>query len=79
MKRFAPRMPVRVKFVPSDLKNAVQRVLAQLYGGFDSTAQLDRDDIIRQRHAAGEGLSALGREFGISPQRVYQIVSRKDE
>ncbi|MCB9450250.1 MAG: hypothetical protein H6672_02355 [Anaerolineaceae bacterium] len=30
---------------------------------------------MRKRYALGEGLSDLAREYGISPQRVYQIVN----
>ena len=61
-------------FVPSTLKTAVQNILVVLYSDFrlDSKA---RDEIIHKRHAAGEGVADLAREFGISPQRVYQIVN----
>ena len=34
----------------------------------------ERNRLIRARHAAGEGLSDLAREYEISPQRVWQIV-----
>ena len=34
----------------------------------------ERNRIICTRHAAGEGLSDLAREYQISPQRVWQIV-----
>ena len=34
----------------------------------------ERNSLIRARHAAGEGLSDLAREYEISPQRVWQIV-----
>lgn len=34
----------------------------------------NRNARIRERFALGEALSDLAREFGISPQRVYQIV-----
>ena len=34
----------------------------------------ERNRVIRTRHAAGEGLSDLAREYQISPQRVWQIV-----
>jgi hypothetical protein len=33
-----------------------------------------RNELIRLRHAAGEKLSDLAREYGLSPQRVHQIV-----
>jgi Mor family transcriptional regulator len=41
----------------------------------------DRDTRIRQRYASGDGLSDLARAYGISPQRVFQIVkpNRSDE
>ena len=32
-------------------------------------------EIIR-RYASGEGISELAREYGISPQRVFQIVKK---
>jgi Mor family transcriptional regulator len=38
-----------------------------------------RNEEIRKRHAAGERLSDLARVFGISPQRVYQIVNFKSK
>ena len=34
-----------------------------------------RPEQIRQRYASGERLSDLAREYGISPQRVWQIVT----
>jgi len=33
-----------------------------------------RDNVIRARHAEGEAQADLAREFGISYQRVYQII-----
>ena len=36
-----------------------------------------RNRVIRARHAAGEGLSDLAREYEISPQRVWQIVQSR--
>jgi hypothetical protein len=67
--------PVRVKFVPSALNDAVQHVLAMLYGDFDSHPSAKvRNEEIRQRYANGEGLSDLARAYRLSPQRVYQIV-----
>lgn len=44
-------------------------------GGFRRTAQRSRNELIRLRYAAGESISDLARAFGISPQRVHQIVS----
>jgi hypothetical protein len=70
--------PVGVKFVPSALNDAVQGILAILY----SDLRLDtrsRDELIRKRYAAGERISDLAREFGITPQRVHQIVNDKQK
>jgi DNA-directed RNA polymerase sigma subunit (sigma70/sigma32) len=40
--------------------------------------QRSRNEIIRLRYAAaGESLSDLAHEFGISPQRIYQIVHHR--
>ena len=39
----------------------------------------ERNRLIRARHAAGEGLSDLAREYEISPQRVWQIVQSRTE
>jgi len=36
----------------------------------------ERDQRICERRLAGESLSALAREYDISPQRVWQIVSK---
>jgi hypothetical protein len=68
--------PVRAMFVPSALNDAVQDILAILYSEFRLDTKT-RDEIIRKRHAAGERLSDLAHEFGISPQRIYQIVRFK--
>ncbi|MDK3160759.1 helix-turn-helix domain-containing protein [Kamptonema cortianum] len=38
----------------------------------------NRNERIRQRYATGEALSDLAREYGISPQRVYQIVRNRN-
>jgi hypothetical protein len=34
-----------------------------------------RDQRIRARHAEGDSLSELARIYGISPQRIYQIIN----
>ncbi len=56
---------------------AARRLLKGLYQRADdgtlTTAQ--RNLLIQIRHATGEGLSNLAREYGISPQRVWQIVN----
>lgn len=49
-----------------------------LLSGFQELRQaFSRDELIRLRHSVGEAMSELAREFGISPQRVYQIVRYK--
>jgi hypothetical protein len=56
---------------------ADRRLLRGLYqrvaDGTLTTSQ--RNLLIQMRHAAGEGLSDLAREYGISPQRAWQIVN----
>ncbi len=55
---------------------AARRLLKGLYlradAGTLTTAQ--RNYLIQLRHTAGESQSDLAREYGISPQRVWQIV-----
>ena len=69
---------VGVKFVPSTLNDAVQHFLSLLYGVSDSPVDTKaRNAVIRQRYEMGESLSDLGREFGLTPQRVYQIAHYK--
>jgi Mor family transcriptional regulator len=41
---------------------------------FPSLTTQQRDAQIKKRYQAGESISALARAFGISPQRVDQIV-----
>lgn len=53
-------------------------ILAILYSDFISPdATKIRNDDIRRRHTDGERISDLAHEFGISVQRVYQIVNLK--
>jgi Mor family transcriptional regulator len=33
--------------------------------------------LVRERYAQGETISDLAREYGISPQRVFQVVNPK--
>ena len=63
---------------------AVQHVLARLYHGIPlpstlqpnkTQKQSDRNVEIRQRHAAGETIRSLAQAFGISKQRVHQIIA----
>ena len=68
------------------LENAVRTIIARLYAGFSfpdkpvtrkQGRKTERNAEIRARYEAGEGLSDIGREYGLSPQRIYQIVRRK--
>lgn len=34
----------------------------------------ERNQVIRARYAKGDSLSELARQFGISPQRIWQLV-----
>jgi hypothetical protein len=45
-------------------------------GSLKCIIDLTRDEIICLRYRAGECLSDLVREFCISPQRVFQIVTQ---
>ena len=60
-------------FVPSP-SEAIRRAISWIYRLPRKLNRRLRDSIIRARHAAGETLTDLAREFGISPQRVWQIV-----
>lgn len=54
---------------------AIRRFIHRLYPALQPRlTKQQRDVLIRVRHAAGEALSDLAREFGISPQRAWQIV-----
>jgi DNA-binding MarR family transcriptional regulator len=56
---------------------ATQLLLFISYCGHDTLPKLttnQRDQTIRERYRRGERISDLAREFGISPQRVHQIV-----
>jgi hypothetical protein len=35
---------------------------------------LERDLLLKARYLAGETLSVLARDFGLTPQRVFQII-----
>ena len=69
----------------SHLDEAMDRLVWHLYMGrivrstpiTDKTAiKSRRNHHIRARYEAGEGLSELARGYGISKQRVWQIVQR---
>jgi hypothetical protein len=40
-------------------------------------APVRRNQVIQMRYSTGEGLTDLASAFGLSPQRVYQIVNGK--
>ncbi len=56
---------------------AARRLLKGLYQRSDDSTltTVQRNLLILIRHAAGEGMSNLAREYEISPQRVWQIVN----
>lgn len=62
----------------ANVPKAVQILLNLFYGEVEEVGRPDtlvaRNRAIRTRYAQGETLTALARAFGISPQRVYQIV-----
>ncbi len=66
---------------------AVHRVLARLYQGlslptslrpYSTQKQVNRNEEIRQRYAAGESLGDLAKAYGLSKQRIHQIVSEQE-
>ena len=66
------------------LSQAASRILDWLYDGIplpqvlqpnQTQPKLVRNDDIRKRFGAGETLVALAAEYGISKQRVHQIVT----
>ena len=70
--------PTRFELIRQPLAEVVQWLL--FFGGMHRTTDKpSRNELIRKRHTAGEHLSDLAREFGISPQRVYQIVRFKSK
>lgn len=65
------------------LAQAIQHILKRLYV---SSAQPDkpltiaaRNELIRSRYRAGETMQALAAAFGISFQRVHQIIHQQHE
>lgn len=59
------------------ITRAKQLILFRVYHDQDYFPQLtteQRNQQIRQRYQAGEMISAIARAYGISPQRVDQIV-----
>lgn len=77
-----PHKPVWGNSVHS-LENATARILKLLYGGETPPPtpisnkipqKAARNETIKRRYAAGESVPDLAREFGISEQRVHQIL-----
>ena len=67
---------------------AVSRLIGWLYDGIplpevlqpnQTQPKLTRNEEIRNRYAAGETLISIGNAYGISKQRVHQIVSGSHE
>lgn len=62
------------------LEQATSRVLQQLYRGFSlppapvSPLKRERNTAIRAQYAAGMSVPDLARRFGISEQRVHQVL-----
>ena len=92
MKRIVARcnpscIPVRVTGL-HNLEEAVSIILARLYAGFllpekpvtkKHVPKAERNAELIARDQAGEGVSELARPFGLSPQRIYQIVNGKQK
>lgn len=58
----------RIYDTPDVVGWATEYLLNRLYD------RPSRDDVIRERYARGERLSALARAYGLSPARIHQIV-----
>lgn len=65
------RIRGRIYDTPERLTWATATLLDRFY------RQPSRDDIIRQRHAAGERTGDLARAYGLSAARVSQIVGKR--
>jgi hypothetical protein len=63
------RIRGRIYDTPNRLTWATASLLDRFYH------QPTRDDVIRQRHAAGERTGDLAREYGLSAARVSQIIN----
>gem|GEM_PF-3205077 len=68
------------------LESSTRHILTRLYAGFSipdkpvtkkHISKAERNADIIARHQAGENLSEVAREYGISPQRAHQIVMGK--
>lgn len=63
----SPPVPVKARIRP-------ERITHQL-PGYKLTEELVRD--IRSRHAQGEAIRALGREYDVTPRTIRSIISRQ--
>jgi len=62
-----------------NMRSSKQLILFIVYYERDRNPVLttgQRDTRIRERYSQGEALSDLARNYGISPQRVFQIIRR---
>jgi hypothetical protein len=64
------------KTVYEKLLDAKRRILAAIHIRFHRilSGNHERNLVLKARYLAGETLSALAREFRLTPQRVFQIV-----
>jgi hypothetical protein len=64
------------KTVYEKLLVAKRRILAAIHIRFRMipSGNNERDLLLTARYLAGETLSALGREFGLTPQGLFQII-----
>lgn len=65
------------KTVFEKLLVAKRRILAAIHIRFREilSGNDERDLELKARHVAGETLSALARDYGLTPQRISQIVN----
>ena len=65
------------KTVYEKLLVAKRRILAAIHIRFRIilSGNNERDLALKSRHLLGESLTALAREFGLTPQRVFQIIN----
>lgn len=67
------------KTVHERLRVAKDRILATIHIRFREilTGNRERDLILKARYLAGDTLSAVAHEFGLTPQRVFQIIRNR--
>jgi hypothetical protein len=69
--------PGRIRTTVYDTTDHVALATACLLEHHYATRQVTRNEVIRDRYAEGESLSALAREYALSPARIHQIVHRE--